>query len=191
MNDDIDIFADGPQMPEESGLESLKKLYDKHLELTERIAIETATLTASQEELRELEEVTFPKMFDAVGISEFKVDDIKVSIEQKLYGALPSDPEEREIALKEVEKYGGLSLLKSVIRVDFAKGDDEDARHLLKELQEDGFTVEMKEDINHMTYKAWVKELIDKGLQPDLKALSIFDRRFVKITLPRAKKAKK
>lgn len=188
MTDDLDIFDDVPEMPTETGLSRMSKLYQRWKKLQEREAVLLAEVALVTEERLKLEEVEFPELFDEVGVSEITIGDSRLLVSEKLYGSLPKDPAEREVALNEVETHGGLGILQTAVNVTFPKSEAEEAREFAAGLKEDGYTFEMKEDINHMTYKAWAKEQMEKGTPLDLKALGIWSRRFVEEKKPRGKK---
>ena len=190
--DDLNIFDDSPEqnLPTEGGLSRLGNLYRKWKELEDRRSKLEAELTVANEELNFLVEVTFPELFDEVGVSEFSVDGVRISVDQKLYGSLPKEEFEREEALDELLTHGGGDIIKPTVTVPFARSGREEALKLGEYLKASGLTYELKEDVNHMTYKSWAKEELENGTPLDLKRLGIWSRRFVKETKHRVKKGK-
>lgn len=188
--DEIDVFSDAADqtLPTEGGLSRLSRMYQRWCEMREQEALLSAQLAALGEERRLLEEVQFPELFDEVGVSEFKVGDIKLSVDEKLYGSLPKGEDEREAALQELGKWNGTDIIKPTVTVPFPKGDTDVAFEVVEFLKVRGLTYEFKEDVNHMTYKAWAKEELEKGTPLNLQVLGIHNRRFVKETKPRVKK---
>ena len=190
--DDIDIFDDTPEerLPTEGGLSRLGTLYKKWKDMEGHKAELEAELSVLGEELRLLTEVTFPELFDEVGITEFSVDGVRISVDQKLYGSLPKDEFEREEALDEILTHGGGDIIQPTVTVPFARSGREEALRLGEYLKQAGLTYQLKEDVNHMTYKSWAKEELENGTPLDLNRLGIWNRRFVKETKARAKKYK-
>jgi hypothetical protein len=182
MNDEIDVFGDAePDLPEEGGLNRLSALYHRYARTDERIAEMKAELKILEADLRNIAEREFPDLFDEVGVTSFKVGNREVSLHEKLYGSIPSNPEDREAALEELGRHGGDKLLKSEVVVTWDKGHAQEAQKVQLELLDRGLPASLKENVHPMSLQAWAREQLEEGRDVNLDVLGLYNRRFVKV----------
>lgn len=177
----LDVFDDIPDSPSENGLSRLQNLFHRRQQAADEVERLKAELQVAEEALRDIEERQFPDLFDEVGVTGFSVGNHKVTVEEKLYGGLPKDPEERAIAMSILKAHGGESLMKMEVSVNFPKGQDEQARIAAALLESAGLNPVVDETIHGSTYQKWAREMLEQGVPLDLKALGLYHRRFIKI----------
>lgn len=179
MND-MDIFDD-IDAPDEGGLSRLAQMFERRSALDMEIEALKADLKVKEEELRALDEVKFPELFDEVGVTSFTVGNRSVKLEEKLYGSLPKEPEEYQNAMRIIKDNGGEALIKVALSVDFNKGEAEHADRTAKLIQEAGYNPVVKETIHAATLQKFARECGEQGKVIDLKALGLYQRRFIKV----------
>ena len=177
----LDIFDDVPEAPSEDGLSRLSRMFARRQEIANRLEAAKAEVSVLENELRDLEEREFPELFDEVGITSFQVGNMKVSVEEKLYGGLPKDESERAIAMAILKEHGGDALMKMEVTVAFPKGEDSHAKAASAILESAGYNPVVEESIHGSTYQKWARECLEQGIPLDLKALGLYHRRFIKI----------
>lgn len=122
-----------------------------------------------QMELREL-----PGLMDTLGFEEVTCSNTnggpKFAISVKDYYraniAAGWDDKRRAAAFKELERCEGADLITDDVVVGFTKTDHEKATGLYKQLINQGLEPKLKQNVNHMTLTAWLKERITRGLNP-------------------------
>ena len=181
MNKEIDLFAD-VENPSEDGLSRLSRLYRDRSRLSDRVEELKAELKVTEEELRILDEVQFPELFDEVGVTSFSVGNHHVTLQEKLYGSLPKDPGEQEEAMKLLKSHGGESLVKVSLSVDFNKGEAKHAARTAEAIKAAGYNPVVKETVHAQTLQKFGRDMIERGEVIDLKKLGLYHRRFVKIS---------
>lgn len=85
----------------------------------------------------------------------------KIGIKQEVYLALSAERKEEAFNWLEQNNFGGL--IKTVVSVQFGKGELEVAQHTAEELQEAGLSPELKRDVHAQTLKAWAREQLSEG----------------------------
>jgi hypothetical protein len=180
VNDDLNVFDDAP-VATEAGLSRLQQMFERRMELDRRVEELKAELKQKEADLRKIDELDFPELFDEVGVTGFSVGNRHVTLEEKLYGSLPKEPEECERALETVRSLGGESIIKTNVAASFGKGESTRAKVAAQMLADAGFPVSVSEGIHASTYQAWVREMLANGHPLDLDELGIYNRRFVKI----------
>lgn len=182
MTDDIDVFDDVPELPSETGLSRMSKLFAERSELDQEREELEARLKIVTSELRHIDEKKFPELFDEVGVSSVTIGNRKIEVAEKLYGSLPSKEDERAKALEELARLDGLGILKAEVKVTYTKGEANLARELQEMLLNSGVAATMSENAHPQTYQAWAREQLAHGKNLDLEVLGLYNRRFIKIT---------
>lgn len=177
----VDIFDDVPEGPSEDGLTRLSRMFAQRSELDQQREALEAQLKVINEDLRRLDEVDFPELFDEVGVTSFTVGNRKVSVKEKLYGGLPKDAVERKQAFDIIKSLGGDSLIKAEVSVTLDKGEYERAKEIADGIAARGFNPVVAENIHSSTLHKWVREQLEAGSVLDIKALGLYHRRFVEV----------
>lgn len=175
MPDDIDVFGDAEMPVNENGLGQLSKLYAHRANVSQTIEELKIQIKQAEGELREIDEKRFPDLFDQVGVTSFRVGNREISINEKLYGSLPSSAE----ASAYLREQGGSGLFKTMVDVAFARGESEKARQLVERLEAAGLEPNLKESVHPQTLQAWTREQLAAGKMIDLDKLGLYNRRYV------------
>lgn len=179
--DDIDPFEDIDTEVDEAGLSRLSQLFQRRSVLADEVERLEAELKVAKRDLTHIDEKEFPDLFEQVGIDSFKVGNREISVQEKLYGSLPSKPEERAAAMAELERAGGSGILKAEVSVTYSKGEMEIAEKVAQQLRDQGVPVVLKESAHPSTYQAWAREQLANGVDINLETLGLYNRRFIKV----------
>jgi hypothetical protein len=127
-----------------------------------RVAILTEELASEKERLLKIQREDLPGLMLELGLSEFVLktgerivvkDDVAVNI-----------PAERQVeAMRWLSDHGFGGLIKTVVSVEFGRGEIESAEELARRLQEEELPAQAVETVHTATLKAFVKEQLEKG----------------------------
>lgn len=185
--DDGDWLDDVPNAPSSERLTDLTALFRVRQGIVDEIEDLEAQLTVKKEELRQLDEVRFPKLLDDAGVESFTVPSnkgegtLKITVQEKLYGSLPKDPEERQVAMKELVRLKADGIFKAEVTAPFGKGQVEQARKVVELLKSNGVVAKLEETVHAQTLQAWAREQLRNGVVVDLDKLGLYNRRFITV----------
>lgn len=168
----------------------------------EKVKAANAALKTANEELRVLTEEVLPPLMIAAGQLECTTTDgLIVELKSDLSGSLPKgttpgSSEKRSKAIKFILDHEP-SILKSFITAELGKPRHmataalqaaEDKRHaafidkVLDDLHEMGLDAQAKMDVNHMTLKAFAREMLSQGVAVPLDDLGLYAVKRVEVT---------
>jgi hypothetical protein len=190
----IDYFDDLPPVEQEQAtLEVLTRLAQESIELAAEISSDTVALAEKQERLNKLERVRIPEIMDTLGIAEFKLTDgsvVSVKSDIKAGITIANQP----AAFKWLEDHHFDGIIKTNVGLAFGKGEMERAKSAVDELRKAGFDgASIDRSIHSATLKSFVKERLEDATTKAEDALpmevfGVFEFKFAKIKLPKAKK---
>jgi hypothetical protein len=153
------------------------------LELLEQeISVAEEHLKELKAQHRKISTETLPELMDSVRMQDFTTSDgISVSVSDQVSGSLPKDMSKREAALQWLKDNGGDGLVKDSISVNLDKGQVELANDLMVELANWGVDPERKEDVNHMSLKAFAREQFGAGVDVPFETLGLWRGRVTKL----------
>ena len=163
MNEDMNsMFAEDAKKPTEEGLAEVVQLAMKQLALEEHLAALADMVSEATQNLKELAEKTLPEKMNAMGLTEFKLDNgYKIVIKKMYFGSIS---ETNAIpAFEWLKKEGHDDIIKNKVQCDFGRGEEEKAEKLVKLLQENEVQFESKKFVHPQTLKAFVKEQMTAG----------------------------
>lgn len=135
-----------------------------------------------------LETVRIPDIMDSLKLSEFKLQDgSKITSGPFVQASLPKDENDKNFALAWIRSNGHEDLIKREVSVPFDRGMDEVADKLVQFAKELGMSPEDKAAIHHMTYTAFIKNLIEQGVSAPFERMGAFIGRKAKVTPPKTK----
>lgn len=146
------------------------------------IAAVEARLSLLTKQRRELAEVTIPTLFDeAGGVERIALDDGRtISLQKEVHPNVLVENQPKLFAWLKTNKLD--SIIKNEVKSAFGRGEDALAAKAAKYLKELGVEVKQKRFIHPQTFKAFVKERVDKGaVLPDV--VDINEVRTTKITV--------
>jgi hypothetical protein len=163
----------------------VQSLVSNWLALQERIAKGEALLKELKEQAREMEWVTLPNAMTENGMKKLeRADGIVIEVVSEITGSIPEKNKQEAASWLRSHGHGGI--LTRVLSLRFKKGDDKRAESARTLLEKKGFEVEEKVDVNHMTLKAWAREMVERGTALPTELLGIFIGQRAKIKLPKA-----
>ena len=105
-----------------------------------------------------------PGMMQELGINSFELDNgYKVSIKDEYYAKIPEAFQFECFEWLRKNELDGI--IKTAVNMNFGKGEDESAQHLIDWMTENGLTPNVKETVHPQTLKAFVKERMSAGLE--------------------------
>jgi hypothetical protein len=166
----------------------VQQLVAKYLALQDRITKGEALLKQLKEEARTMEWVTLPAVMTENGLKKLERDDgITVEVASEITGSIPEKNKTEATEWLRAHGHGGI--VSRVLSVSFKKGKDETAEKIKSQLEKFakryGFQVVEKSDVNHMTLKAWAREMVEKGTALPTDLLGLFIGQRAKIKLPK------
>jgi len=132
-----------------------------------------------------------PEALKQAGISQFTgLDGRSVEVEDFVSGTLPKEEPARSKAIALLEDYGLGNIIRTLIVIDFAKEDRDDAVKLYNQLRRNNsLNISMEENVHHSSYISNLKSRLEDGKPLDAKTLNIFVGNTTKFKAP--KKGKK
>jgi len=119
-------------------------------------------LKEAKEYARTIREETIPAAMQEMGVESITLNTgQKLSVKQEVYAQIPSAQKAQAYKWLDDNGFGGI--IKISVKVDYGKGEQEDAVALMEELQARGLNADGDQAVNAMTLKAFLKEQISKG----------------------------
>lgn len=161
-------------------LEKIASLASDLLRLESRIEATRETLKKLESMHRRIAEVELPEAMDSAEVSEFKmIDGRKISVNTEYHAGIPKSREQEAYDWLRLNGFDGI--IKRDISVKFGKGEDADAARVLAVLSQAGVEPESKQAIHHSTLKAFVKELVEEGIDVPLDLFGAYIIRRAKV----------
>lgn len=119
-------------------------------------------LKDAKERARVLREETIPAAMQEMGLEEVKLETgQKISIKQDVYASVPAASKGQAYDWLNEHGFGGL--IKVEVSTTFAKGEQEQAIQLHKQLAEQGLQPDLDQSVHAQTLKAFLREQIAAG----------------------------
>lgn len=157
-------FAGEEQAASQNELDVFQKMIDEATHLEEAIEVMTADLKAYNQRLETLKTVLMPDQMKAIGTEKFERNGWEASLGLYVSGGIPKkDPEKREAAFNYLEKLGADGLIKTVVVLNFSKGELKKAQKLCAQLRKQKFDPELGRSVHQNTLHAFVREALNEG----------------------------
>jgi hypothetical protein len=115
-------------------------------------------------QIQAIEEETLPCAFQELGIEKIKMEDGSVvSIGQEVYSGLTEATKPAAFKWLVNNNFGGL--IKTEIKINYSKDEEEQARKDYQALINKGCDAGIKQDVHHQTLKSFLKERLQSGEQ--------------------------
>lgn len=119
-------------------------------------------LKDAKERARVLREETIPAAMQEMGLEEVKLETgQKISIKQDVYASIPAAS--KGAAYDWLNEHGFGGLIKVEVSATFAKGEQDAALELHKQLQQQGLQPDLDQSVHAQTLKAFLREQIAAG----------------------------
>lgn len=118
----------------------------------------------AKEALRQVQEVDLPAAMAQAGVSEIKLPTSeKISIKEDVYASVPKNEHYHE-AMDWLRGHGFGDVIKNEVKVSFGKGEEDQAKALITELNANGWrNYTAGETVHSQTLKALIREQLAKG----------------------------
>lgn len=128
---------------------------------------------------KDVSERMLPNALASAGMSEFKLTDGSViSVKKNYFPNIEEDNKEQAYAWM-IDN--GHDIIKNEVVVKLPKGKSEEAKEVANAIRELGFTPEQKESIHWQTFRAWAKEVMEKGISfPETIKIHTIDKATIK-----------
>lgn len=181
------MFDDTMIVPENNDLEELSKLVQEMIALEGEIEVINLQLVQKTNDYRAIAEKKIPELMLNMGVAEVTLSTgHKLSI-NKVYSA-SIKPEKQQEVFDWLAANNHDDIIKNEVRLNFGKGEDEDAALLIAALIEQGYAVDNKRYVHAQTLKAFVKEQIESGVAEfPTEAFGVFILDRAKVKAPKKK----
>jgi len=164
----------------------VRSLVAEYLALQDRITKGEALLKQLKEEARELEWVKLPAAMTENGVKRIERDDgSAVEVVSEVTGSIPEKNLPQAVQWLRENGHGGI--VQQTIFTSFRKGEEASALRAKQALVAAGCDYVEKATVNHMTLKAWAREMVSSGAALPTELLGLFIGQRAKIKLPKEK----
>mgnify|MGYP003151011006 FL=1 len=115
-----------------------------------------------------------PSKMQETGLDEVKVDGNRVSLTTFVSGTMPQDPMQRDIALAHLREIGASDFIKNQVSVSFPVSEDNRAKAMQADLEEQGFDTSAKTWVEPSTLKKLIRERVEAGQEIDLEIFNAY-----------------
>jgi hypothetical protein len=145
-------------------LSSIGALAKRAKELEKEIKDLEDIVDERKSQYRKLLEETIPGMLAELGMKSFKMADGSTVDVKPFYSASIKD-ENRAQAFEWLRQHGYDDIIKNTVSVRFGRNEDRLCEGLLAQLRSQGFPVEHAQKVESQTLKAWVREMVEQGVE--------------------------
>jgi hypothetical protein len=166
-------------IPTDEELKNISELANRQVYLESLVTRLNQALQKVNEHLTSVSERYLPDAMASAGLSAFTLEDGRKINIKKIY--LPSVTEENKEAAYQWMVDNGHDIIKNEVIVSFPKGHSSEASEAIHVLKVNGFDPTQKESIHWQTFRAWAKEVMEKGEQiPDTIKIHVVNKSTVK-----------
>lgn len=175
-------------------LNEVKALAERQSVLAQELEALESQVVAKKEELRQVAEEKLPTMLIEIGLPSLTLADGSViTVRDNIYASI--DDSNRVAAHKWVRDHGFGDLIKNTVSVVFGKGEDDDAKLLMSNIEvlaSNGTikfgTLDQKEQIHNSTLRAFVKERLKSGSPFPGETFKLFEGKVAELRKPKLAK---
>ena len=109
-----------------------------------------------------------PSKMQEIGLDKAEVDGNTVSLMTFVNGTMPKDPIQKDIALAHLREIGASDFIKNNITVSFGVTEDNRAKALRADLEDQGFSTDADTKVESQTLKKIIREYVENGKEIDL-----------------------
>jgi hypothetical protein len=114
--------------------------------------------------LNELVEHRIPESLREINMTSFKMADGSfIEVKQFYSASIPAD--RKGEAYEWLRQNGYDDIIKNTVSVQFGRGEDDKAGHVIDLMRKEGLIADQAEKIEPMTLKAWVREMVEQGTE--------------------------
>ncbi len=162
MASEIDYAADTPRQTTNMDLEEVSELCTRQINLEDQLEHAEEAVERLKEELREIQEKQLPDLLKEKNLSEIRLaSGEKLILQEKVFASIPV--ENKEPAHTWLREQGFGDLIKNLVTLTFARGEDNRAKLILEELRSRGFEPQNNVSVHPQTLKAFAREQLANG----------------------------
>ena len=144
-------------------------------ELIRQVNSEIKKVSAAEENLKVLKQKRDQYLYDLipakmaeVGMDKVEVDGNAVSLQTFVSATMPKDPMQKDVALAHLRQIGCSDFIKNQIQVSFGVTEDNRAKALQDDLENQGHDTTSRTWVEPMTLKELVRERIENSQEIDM-----------------------
>ncbi len=165
-------------------LQVVSALCHKQVALEAEVERQEERLKATKRQLDFVRQVEIPNAMSELGLSNVTLTSgAKIEVKQKYYASIPVDRKEEAFSWLEEHKLDGV--IKNVVKCEFGKGENTNAKEAMKELTSLGFCPSQDISVHPMTLKALVKDLFERGVEFPMEVFGAGTVSESKVVLPK------
>lgn len=153
-------------VPTDSTLSTLSQLGEDFYDAESEVLRLEALLKRAKTRRDNIQLTEIPEFLYEVGITEFATKDLKVKVSEMLQ--VTPKKENRPLVLAMLEKQGAGNLIKSLVTVQFNRGQDEKAKKIIALLREHDLAPKQEKKVESQTLKKHVKDRLEAGKVVDM-----------------------
>lgn len=163
--------------PTEVPLSEIERL---NASLSEAIALEKVIdqteedLKRMRGDLHKIKTLHIPDMMTSMQLDEVTFKGWQVKINDFVSGSLPKDPDRRKKALDWLVDNDGGGLIKTELKLHFAKSQHNEALSVASELEHGGYAPEVDSSVHSSTLKSYARQRIKDGDPIDPETLGLY-----------------
>ncbi len=187
--------------PTEGELTKLSTLANLLLVGQEQIEHLKGKIQLAMDECDRIQFQAIPELMAQYGLSEFKLKDgSRITVKPVLKASMPSesaiekchDLDEKELLRDRLDQcfaylrsHGAEALIKNLIRVEFGKGKEKEAKQAVAALRKVGVMAQLTPNVHYQTLNAWVRERIEAGKPMDMELFKVFSGNIAIVESPK------
>lgn len=165
-------------------LQMVSALCHKQVELENTVAELEERLKETKKQLAFVSQVELPNCLSEIGLSSLTLTNgAKIEVKEKYYASIPVENKEKAYAWLEEHNYD--SIIKNVVKCEFGKGDNDQAKEAMRELTSLGLRPVNEKSVHPMTLKSFVKDLFVRGEEFPLELFGAGTVTESKVVLPK------
>jgi len=180
---DTSVFLSAKEKTSQTDLKVVKDLLLKARGLENKMKAYESELEKTMKEYVKLMEDEIPSLMMQCGLDKFGSSDLGVDVvvENQVFAKIP----ERfsNDAFEWLEKNNYSDIIKSVVQVDFGKGEIDKAKHIMDIAKEENLIADCKRVVHSQTLKSFVKSLLEEGVDFPMEFFGVFQKTVAKIKI--------
>lgn len=171
--------------PPSNELAALKGLAEMQIFWESEVTMLEEKLKEAKSNLHEIRTKKLPEFMAELGMDSMSFDGYSVKITDFVSGSIPKDPERKNKAIDWLSSHDASGIVKTQIRIEFPRGEKEDADRLEKSLRKAGYDPALEETVHPQTLQAFARERLEGGEEIDPEVLGLYIGKVSKISVPR------
>lgn len=165
-------------------LQIVSDLSYKQVELEDKVAKLEEELKEAKKQLAFVSQVELPNALAEIGLASVTLTNgAKIETKMKYYASIPVD-KKRE-AFDWLQEHDYDSIIKNVVKCEFGKGENDNAKEAMRELISIGLRPTNEQSVHPMTLKSFVKDLFERGEEFPLELFGAGSVTESKVVLPK------